>query len=417
MGRAVLPLAVLLVVLAAGAPSAAEDDPRYPFTAETLPAGWKIVRGVVMSRVQLRGFSKKLGGEIVSLTNQDLSVNGFAVRVNAITAASGEDASKIEASMQAIRGADFVARRGDRVYEVASQGVLVARRVFAALGVDDHAEASWRVTFRIALVKELDYTAANRVFNHFLVLENDPENASARAGVAAETQDWTFGKSLRLLDGDGDGASARWSFAPAPSSARRAGGTTVFTFDDPPKQEGVPYVDVTGTVRVPARFAPDAGEPAEGLTAQTPFWPVENDRVATTVRAATGGVSEPREKVLRLLADVTRSVRYGGAVGSRDGVLQVLERGVGRCWDKSDVLVTYCRAAGIPARQVAGWVPPLGAGHVWVEVHVDGGWLPVDVTTTWLGTSPEYVPFFRTEDGRMPVVYLKMPVLERVDDE
>ena len=90
-------------------------------------------------------------------------------------------------------------------------------------------------------------------------------------------------------------------------------------------------------------------------------------------------------------------------------LLEVLRRGYGRCWDRSDVLVTELRRAGLPTREVAGWVPPIGAGHVWTEVYVDGGWLPVDATTTWLGASADYLPFFVTEDGHMPVVYLAMP--------
>ena len=406
-------LALLLTLGLAGAgPCRADDDTRYPFTSETLPKGWKITRGVVMSQVLLGGFSKKLGGRVLALTNQDLSLNGFEVRVNAITAASEADAQKVEAALLRIRGADFIRRRGERVYEVASQGVLVARRVFAALGIDADATATWRVSFRVALVDDLDYTAGNRVFNHFLALEKDPGDAAAEAAIAAETKGWTFGKTLRLLDGD-------WSLTPEPASTTPgADGTTLYTFADPPEQAGVPFVDVTGTVTVSARFAPGpAVEAAETLTAETPFWPVPFYQVAMTVRSAITGYSDPREKVLRLLDRVNQGVRYGGPMGTRDGVKAVLERGVGRCWDRSDVFVTYCRAAGIPAREVAGWLPPLGAGHVWVEVHVDGGWIPVDATATWLGTSAEFVPFFRTEDGRMPVVYLKMPVVERVEGD
>ena len=314
-------LAVLLTGLSAATPCRAEDDTRYPFTSETLPKGWKIERGVVMSKALLGSFSKKFGGQLVALANQDLSINGFGVRVNAITAASVEDAEKVEAALLRIRGADFVRRRCDRVYEVASQTVLVARRVFAALGIDDDTQVRWKVSFRIALVDELDYTAGNRVFNHFLALENDPEDASAKSAIATETKGWTFGKTLRLLDG-------AWSITPEPSSSRPgAGGTTVYTFDDPPRQAGVPYVDVTGEVPVSARFAPvspvspapaappeaheapedpaapedpvspddpvspeapaPSGEGTASLTAETPFWPVEDYQVAMTVRSAS----------------------------------------------------------------------------------------------------------------------------------
>lgn len=409
---AILSLAacVLLGAILVGPVHAAEDDSRYPFTTETLPIGWKIQRGVVMSKALLGSFSRKFGGQILALTNQDLSLGGFEVRVNAITAVSVPDAEKVEAALLRIRGADYIRRRDDRVYEIASQSVLVARVVFAALGIDADVKMTWKVSFRAALVDALDYTAGNRVFNHFLALEAKPSDASAKAAIANETKGWTFGKTLSLLDGD-------WTFSPEPSSTSSVGGITTVTFDDPPKAAGVPYVDVSGTVTVPARYVPTPGEAPEGLTTKTDAWPVDHYAVAMAVRQVTAGYSEPTAKVIRLLDKVNQGVRYGGEMGTRDGVLKVLERGVGRCWDRSDVLVTYCRAAGIPTRQVAGWVPPLGAGHIWVEVYVDGGWLPVDATTTWLGTSPEYVPFFRTDDGVMPVVYLKMPVLELVETE
>ena len=405
-----LPLFVLLVIGICAVPGLAEDDTRYPFTSETLPAGWKITGGVVMSKALLGSFSRKFGGQLSAATNQDLSINGFGVRVNAITAVSEGDAEKVEAALLRIRGADFIRRCEARVYEVASQSVLVARVVFAALGIDADAEIAWKVSFRIALVDEFDDTAGNRVFNHFLALEKDPNDAGAKAAIATETKGWSFGTTLRLLDG-------AWTITPEPASAKSEGGVTTYTFEDPPVQEGVPYVDVTGTVKVPTRFAPTPGEAAEGLTAETPYWPVKHYAVSMTVRQATAGYSEPRAKLVRLLDRVHQNVRYGGDMGSRDGVVKVLERARGRCWDKSDVLVTYLRAAGIPAREVAGWVPPLDAGHVWVEAHVGDGWIPVDATTTWLGTSAEYIPFFRTDDGKMPIVYLKMPVIERSDAE
>jgi hypothetical protein len=46
------------------------------------------------------------------------------------------------------------------------------------------------------------------------------------------------------------------------------------------------------------------------------------------------------------------------------------------------------RAAGLRARETAGWVGALDSGHVWAEVHLEGeGWLPVDATRAWLGVS------------------------------
>ena len=176
---------------------------------------------------------------------------------------------------------------------------------------------------------------------------------------------------------------------------------------------GLPYVDVKGRLTVPARFGAKGGIGGPlGLTGATPFWPVDDARIQKGV-AEVRKVEDAGARLRTLLARVHAGVKYGGAMGTRDGVLEVLERGYGRCWDKSDVLVTLCRAAGLPTRQVGGWVPPIGAGHIWTEVHLDGGWLPVDPTTPWLGASAEYIPFFATETGRMPIVYPRMPEIRR----
>jgi transglutaminase-like putative cysteine protease len=52
---------------------------------------------------------------------------------------------------------------------------------------------------------------------------------------------------------------------------------------------------------------------------------------------------------------------------------------------------------------------------VWVEVFLAGeGWLALDPTCTWFGTSIDYVPWLRTDDGHMPVVYVSLPTFERL---
>ncbi|MEM9017262.1 MAG: transglutaminase family protein [Verrucomicrobiota bacterium] len=66
----------------------------------------------------------------------------------------------------------------------------------------------------------------------------------------------------------------------------------------------------------------------------------------------------------------------------------------GTCQDFSHLLISYCRALGLPARYVSGYLydPGLeadgahtfigsGATHAWVEVHVPGiGWVGIDPT-------------------------------------
>ena len=109
-------------------------------------------------------------------------------------------------------------------------------------------------------------------------------------------------------------------------------------------------------------------------------------------------------------------MKHSYGVPSRYGVKPTLEQGFGRCWDFSDLFVTLCRAAGIPCRQVAGWLYGQ-SGHVWAEVLVeDKGWQQVD-PSAGMACGSDYIPWFTTETGAMPILYLSMPVIEPVDRE
>jgi transglutaminase-like putative cysteine protease len=121
-------------------------------------------------------------------------------------------------------------------------------------------------------------------------------------------------------------------------------------------------------------------------------------------------------KAERILRWVNGNIEFGGpVVGSRYGTKQVLAQGHGHCWDTSDVFITLCRAAGIPARQVGGWLVGV-CGHIWAEVYLPGeGWVAVDSTASWLGVSSDYIPLFISEDGEAPFVYWNTPTIERVN--
>ena len=82
----------------------------------------------------------------------------------------------------------------------------------------------------------------------------------------------------------------------------------------------------------------------------------------------------------------------------------MLEQRFGHCWDYSDVFVTLTRAAGVPARQVLGWVYGL-SGHVWAEVLIDDQWVQIDPTSR-LKCGSDYIPYMTNEDGKVPLVYI-----------
>ncbi|MHC4605326.1 MAG: transglutaminase-like domain-containing protein [Planctomycetota bacterium] len=403
-----------LLGLAAVLLLAAQED--FRLTKKNLPRGWRIEKEVEVPREMTDVIGDKLGGRIDRLVNQFLIIGGFRAQVNIVTCAGEEEADKIFASMMRIRGGDFVVRRGNAIVEFAGGNVLVAKRIRAAMGLAPGTFRDYEVAFRAACVGKPDYMEANRVFNLFIALKEKPDDAALKKRIAEITKDWTFGKSLRLRAGAAPHFEVSYRLRPEPWKTEKRGEVTEYFFEGLPEKAGVPYVAGVARVRVKDRFAPAGKGEAKGVTAATARWPAGSEDVKKIAARITRDLKTDRGRVLAILRYVYTSIRYQSPVlGSRYGVEQVLKQGFGLCWDKSDVFVTLCRAAGIPARQVAGWVPPLKSGHIWAEVLVgDEGWLPIDSTCPWVGVSEDYIPWYLTEDGEMPVVYLGMPVIKRV---
>jgi transglutaminase-like putative cysteine protease len=64
--------------------------------------------------------------------------------------------------------------------------------------------------------------------------------------------------------------------------------------------------------------------------------------------------------------------------------------GAGVCQDHTHVMIALCRAQGLPARYVSGYLTGEAragaATHAWVDVWLDGLWVPIDVTHQCLAT-------------------------------
>jgi transglutaminase-like putative cysteine protease len=148
------------------------------------------------------------------------------------------------------------------------------------------------------------------------------------------------------------------------------------------------HVVVTGSVDVGATAG--SPEPSERELSPLVF------TVATPLTAADGPV---REFAARHLRNTERIEDFLGlaesicaAVAYETGITEVtstaahaLEIGRGVCQDHAHLFIACCRAAGVPARYVSGYVDPghsdQAASHAWAEVWIeDEGWVSVDVT-------------------------------------
>jgi len=89
---------------------------------------------------------------------------------------------------------------------------------------------------------------------------------------------------------------------------------------------------------------------------------------------------------LALAESICAAVAYeSGITEVTSTAAHALEIGRGVCQDHAHLFIACCRAAGIPARYVSGYVDPghsdQAASHAWAEVWIEGeGWVSVDVT-------------------------------------
>jgi len=111
--------------------------------------------------------------------------------------------------------------------------------------------------------------------------------------------------------------------------------------------------------------------------------------IRTLARDIAGELAHPLERARSLFAWVVDNVRYASemeyAVMPRI-VEKALATRRGDCGVQALLFITLCRAAGVPARWVSGWVVyPSGWNmHDWAEFYVEPyGWLPADLSRGW----------------------------------
>jgi transglutaminase-like putative cysteine protease len=91
-----------------------------------------------------------------------------------------------------------------------------------------------------------------------------------------------------------------------------------------------------------------------------------------------------------MMNGILRAVRYQqGTTNVQTAASAVFAQGAGVCQDHSHVFIACCRALGVPARYVSGYLYSEGdptlqaASHAWAEAWVEGlGWLSFDVANS-----------------------------------
>lgn len=376
---------------------------------EHLPPGLFIESSFVVPNPQTVEISAKLGGGIDRITNSKVNVQGRTIQVNCITAADETNAKRIHDSIG--KPFPFTTRTGLRIVEFVTRGtdLALALKTSFELGLLPKPERlHFTYLAELATVDQAHYLSCNPLFNEFLRLQGGDAAAGERIAKIAEK--FRFGNSVTLRTPNSD---ASYTLIPHPTRMDPASACTVYSFEELPVRNTIPYVTLMYTgITSSNPVCPTDTPPSAECTAATSFWPVENPAVkhlANRITESSSGTEGKVQAILKWLKPGL-NLKYSGQTGSRWGTLKVLEQGFGHCWDFSDVFVTLCRASGVPCRQVAGWL--FGAsGHVWAEYYVENeGWKQVDPTGGGsLRCGIYHIPLFTTDNGEMPIVYLSMP--------
>lgn len=384
-----------------------------------LPPGVVLESSTEALPAQAQALGQKLGGKIERVAYSILRVHGRAIKVNTLTAVDEASARAVyEAIAQTKSQASFCARQDRLVVEYPGKDVdaAFATKTSYELGLlPKPTSLRYRVTAEIAAVEKADYMACTPLFNLFLALPGGP-NPGTQDQIGELAQRFQFGRTVALRNPKLDNGAATHQFQPPATEAKEVGAAVAYSFPPLPARNGVPFVTALIAITVDGTgFRASAPPPSADLTAATPFWPASDPKVVALARRITDGRSSHAAKAMAILEWLApgRNLKNSGPTGSRWGTAKVLEQGFGRCWDFSDCFVTLARAAGVPSRQVAGWLH-CSAGHVWAEYYREGqGWQQVDPTGGGkLPCGIYHVPYFTSDDGGMPVLYVGMPKIE-----
>ena len=99
---------------------------------------------------------------------------------------------------------------------------------------------------------------------------------------------------------------------------------------------------------------------------------------ATEGDAGRGHASDVAQKICHRVYTMMTYVPFSTDVETT--AAQVMQTLQGVCQDYAHLMIGYCRASGIPARYVCGFMEGTGETHAWVEVYDGYSWIGFDPT-------------------------------------
>lgn len=378
---------------------------------QSFPAGWELVREGEVTGTQLAQISQKINAPITKLFNTIVRFDNKELQINTLVAKTLDEAAQLKTTLQKGKSNPrWIVQNRTNVYEfvvrTAEDGRLasVARYAFSI----QPKQQTYQVAFEAIPVasesKGLAPDARNRLFNLML---QAPKNATLGAEIESLSKSFQFAKGFNLVANLQGQTIAKWQATGAEVASSSDPELTAFTVTKPQRKFGMPSVALVGTIAMdatPQRAVDAKLDRAKFLVSNSRF-PADAPEIHDLVKQLVGAEKSDSVKLRKLLDwfGNPQNIHYDGLTGSRYGAQAVLKQHFGRCWDYSDLFITMARCAGLPARQVYGWLSD-SEGHVWCDILINGQWQMVDPTTgTACGT--DYIPFCVSTDGELPWIY------------
>lgn len=159
-----------------------------------------------------------------------------------------------------------------------------------------------------------------------------------------------------------------------------------------------------------------ADRPTAADSAATPLIQSDDQRVMEMASKVAPGEPDPWKLALALERHVKQSIRlknYTTALATAAEVAKSLE---GDCTEHAVLLAGLCRARQLPARVAVGLVyyrpASAFAYHMWTEVWIQDGWVPLDATLGLGGTGAAHLRLVSTNLSGTTAYADLMPVVQ-----
>lgn len=169
----------------------------------------------------------------------------------------------------------------------------------------------------------------------------------------------------------------------------------MLTLEQPTDRIEVEAIGVVETFAVNGVLpAEDGSLPRMVFLRDTPLTEID-ERVNDFAQPFAGALQADRlDGLHQVMAKLAKEVAFQtGETNVHDTASGVLEKGAGVCQDMAHVFIASCRAVGIPARYVSGYLydgeqsAAYAASHAWASAWVeDLGWVSFDAANETCGT-------------------------------